>query len=111
MHKHPTYAMAMAAFKTGFPIYRSEMNGLDFFDDRIEKVRISQGQSIPEAKKEYFNQQYNIEKNEPTILKRLMKKVLSYCSLKYNFIRVRLISYLDPRGIEDYPSTKTRNFW
>lgn len=105
MHKHPTYAMALAAFKTGFPIYYSEMNGLDFFDDRIEKVKISKGQSVPEARQKYFAQQYNIEKKSQTILERLIKRIFSWLSLKYNFIRVRLIYYLNSSILKDYPSS------
>ncbi|HEY9800195.1 MAG TPA: hypothetical protein V6D25_07535, partial [Leptolyngbyaceae cyanobacterium] len=38
LHNNPTYAMALAAMKSGFPIYHSEMNRLNFFDDRIEKI-------------------------------------------------------------------------
>lgn len=43
MYKYFIYVMVLVVFKIGFFIYYSEMNGFDFFDDRIEKVKISKG--------------------------------------------------------------------
>lgn len=57
-------ALGMAAAKVGFPVRHSEMPGVQFFDDRIEKIRISKGQSAPAASTHYFEHLRKI-KNPP----------------------------------------------
>ena len=107
MHKHPTWAMALAARKSEFPIHRSEMNGLDFFDDRIETIKIRKGQSSPEAKAEYFQQQNEIQERPKQSLKRLSNPIVQKILLFYNQARVRLIATLSPSTLIDYPSTSS----
>ncbi|WP_200929886.1 hypothetical protein [Nostoc piscinale] len=108
MHKHPTYAMALAAVKSEFPIYQSEMNGLDFFDDRIERIRISKGQSTLEAKAQYFHQQSIIE-GERNRFQRISRKFTTQSSFLYNRIRVQLFSKIFPSVLIDYPELKLNN--
>lgn len=105
MHKHPTYAMALAAIKSGFPIYHSEMDGLDFFDDRIETVRITKGQSNPESKAHYFDQQHGIEKVDRNPFRRFSRVVIRKTQLLYNRIRVQLAFKLFPASLIRYPKT------
>jgi metal-dependent HD superfamily phosphatase/phosphodiesterase len=95
--------MALAAVKSGFPIHRSEMDGLDFFDDRIEKIRISKGQSTPEARAQYFSQQSGIEQVEQNLFQRLSGSVAMRSSFLYNRIRVQLASKMFPSTLVDYP--------
>lgn len=73
LHQHPTYAMALAALKSGFSVHQSDMPGLDFFDDRIERVRISKGQVPPDSKAEYFEQQRQIEQARGKFARRWQK--------------------------------------
>lgn len=103
MYKHPTYAIALAAIKTNFPIYHSEMNGLDFFDDRIEKVRIRKGLSTPEAKAHYFNQQNSIERVERNFLQRFLRLAIAKSTLLYNRTRVQLTFKIFPSALVNYP--------
>ena len=102
LHNNPTYAMALAAVKTNFPVFRSEMTGVDFFDDRIEKERIRKGQSDPNAKAEYFRAQYEVEQKERTLLKRSMSKVYQPLTVFYNLTRVRLTAAINPSKLIDY---------
>jgi len=49
-------ALGMAAAKVGFPVRHSELSEIIFFDDRIEKVRIANGQADPTITTIYFQQ-------------------------------------------------------
>lgn len=89
LHKHPTYAMALAALKSNFPIHHHEMPGLDFFDDRIESVRIRQGQSSPTAKAAYFEQQKRIEQAPRNLLQRGWDRVTGKLLFTYHRLRVQ----------------------
>ncbi|MBD1851990.1 hypothetical protein H6F87_18560 [Cyanobacteria bacterium FACHB-502] len=104
MHQHPTYAMALAAIKSGFPIHHSEMKGLDFFDDRIEKVRIREGQSTPEAKAQYFHQQSSIEQGNHNLLQRSAKRVAMQSAFLYHRTRVQLFARMRPSSLINYPA-------
>jgi hypothetical protein len=109
MYKHPTYAIALAAIKSNFPIYHSEMNGLDFFDDRIEKVRISKGQSTPEAKAHYFNQQNSIERVDRNLFQRFSRLVSTKSTFLYNCIRVQLVFKMFPSALVNYPELNSNH--
>ncbi|XQQ06357.1 MAG: hypothetical protein EDM05_56000 [Leptolyngbya sp. IPPAS B-1204] len=102
LHQHPTYAMALAAVKSGFPVHHSEMVGLDFFDDRIETIRIRKGQSTPDAKAYYFREQSQIEQAPKTRVGRLLRVGSRRISLAYHRLRVRLIAALFPALLIDY---------
>ncbi|MEB3884269.1 hypothetical protein [Lyngbya sp. CCY1209] len=90
-HKHPAYAIGLAAAKVGFPIRHDTMEGIDFFDDRIEKVRIAKGQSDPEAKKMYFEVQKKIENSNSSIFDKIVRKITK--NIEYIYHSVRLRSY------------------
>ncbi|VEP18229.1 conserved hypothetical protein [Hyella patelloides LEGE 07179] len=108
MHKHPTYAMTLAAAKSNFPIHHSRMTGLDFFDDRIEKTRISKNQSTSQAKSEYFNQQKNIEKKKKNIFQNYSDLIIRNSSCLYNRARVQLTSKTFPSTLVNYPELNQR---
>lgn len=104
LHNNPTYAMALAAMKSGFSIYHSEMNGLNFFDDRIEKIRISKGIStLGEDSKKYFQQQSQIEHKQQNFIQKIWRLVRKNISFWYNFVRVRITSAVVPSLLLDYP--------
>lgn len=94
-HKHPAYAIGLAAAKVGFPIQHDTMEGLDFFDDRIEKVRIAKGQSDPEAKKQYFEDQRKIEMSNSSILNKVVKKLSKKIEYTYHSVRLKLTTNVD----------------
>lgn len=103
MYKHPTYAMALAASKSGFPIYHSEMEGVHFFDDRIETVRISKGQATSDAKADYFKQQSRIEQKSKSRLYRLSQSLYKKGTVLYHRLRVQLMAGLFPDLLINYP--------
>lgn len=102
MYQHPTYAMALAANKCGFPVFHNEMEGLNFFDDRIEAVKISKGQAAPNEKSEYFKQQSKIE-HKKTRLQRLSKSLSRKALLVYNRLRVQTTFLVSPDLLVNYP--------
>ncbi len=104
LHKNPTHAMTLAAVKTNFPILRSDMEGLDFFDDRVEQYKIKKGISQPESKAEYFRAQQDVEQKKRTLLERVQKKVLKPLITNYHFIRVKSTSAINLARLIDYPS-------
>lgn len=108
LHNNPTYAMALAAVKSNFAIYHSEMDGLNFFDDRIEKIRISKGMSTLEDNgKKYFQEQYQIESQQRNSLQKIWRFVSRKLSFWYNLLRVRLMVIAFPSILLDYPSNYT----
>lgn len=106
LHKHPTYAMTLAAIKSNFPIHHSEMPGLDFFDDHIETVRIRQGQSSPTAKAAYFEQQKRIEQAPQSVLQRGWQRVTGKLLFIYNQLRVQWLARVAPEMLVDYDRPK-----
>ncbi len=104
LHKHPTYAMALAAAKSNFSIHHSDMAGLDFFDDRIERERINKGQSSKDSKAEYFRQQESIEQVKKGVLNKAQRLIFRNFKLFYNRVRVGLIFRLLPSKLIDYSS-------
>lgn len=97
MHKHPTYAMGLAAVKTGFPVRHDVMEGLDFFDDRIEKVRIANGQSDPTAKQKYFEVQQKVEQRYRSLPYKAIDKVSRFFRYRYHMARLKATTFLsDP---------------
>jgi hypothetical protein len=95
LYKHPAYAIGLAAAKTGFSIRHDVMEGLDFFDDRIERIRISLGQSDPNAKKNYFEVQQKIENQPRSLLQKILRKINNWLDYFYHSIRLRIKTMLD----------------
>lgn len=103
MHKHPTYAMAFAAEKGKLEIHHSNMVGLDFFDDRIERERIKKGKSSPEKKLKYFQQQNKIEQRDINIFRKSLRVIFNLIQLEFNKIRVKVLSRLSLGSLVKYP--------
>jgi hypothetical protein len=110
LHKHPTYAMALAAVKSGLPIHHSNMDGLNFFDDRIEKIRLDKGQSsLGERSKKYFQEQAAIEQQDLNLPQRVRKLAQQKLSLAYNSTRVKLTSVISPSVLLEYPTVSLKS--
>ncbi|MFY7802959.1 MAG: hypothetical protein ACOVQ7_05985 [Limnoraphis robusta] len=86
----PTIPMGFAAVQVGMPVIYDEMEGLDFFDDRIESVRIAQGQSAPDSKKEYFEAQRIIEKDNRTLTQKAVYKVKKNIDYSSRYLRLKV---------------------
>jgi len=94
IHDAPAFAMGLAATKVGFPVRHDVMEGLDFFDDRIEAVRIAKGQSDPEAKKVYFEMQKKLEYPHRSIPQKIMRKIGKFIDYGYQSTRLKTTSLL-----------------
>ena len=88
----PGFPIGMAAKKSGLVLRRDEMEGLDFFDDRIEKIRIFKGQSKPNSKREYFDTQYRIEHPRRSLFQKVANKVWRKIDFYYRSIRLRIVT-------------------
>ncbi|MBD2056949.1 hypothetical protein H6F88_13150 [Oculatella sp. FACHB-28] len=92
-------AMGLAAAKVGLPVRHDLMEGVEFFDDKIEKAKISNGEAEPKAKQEYFDTQYKIEHPQKSLLEKAVLKALRVVTEKarfyYHAVRSRIISLSD----------------
>ncbi|MGF1675378.1 MAG: hypothetical protein ACFCUV_17095 [Rivularia sp. (in: cyanobacteria)] len=94
LHKHPAYAMGLATTKANFAVRHDVMEGVDFFDDRVEKIRISKGQASLKDKLEYFEAQNQIENPRHSVFKKIIKKLNKAVEYKYHLIRLKTTAML-----------------
>jgi hypothetical protein len=94
IHNDPAFAMGLAATKVGFAVRHDVMEGLDFFDDRIEAVRIAKGQSDPEAKKVYFEMQKKLEYPHRSTPQKIMRKLGKFIDYGYQSTRLKTTTLL-----------------
>lgn len=88
-------AIALAAAKAGLIIRYDEMPGIDFFNDKIEKIRIQKGQRDANITQKYFDEYQKIAfPNKPKWQKALDK--LGYIIKRfYLIIRLKIKSLAD----------------
>ncbi len=79
----------------GFPVRHDVMEGLYFFDDRIEAVRIAKGQSDPEAKKVYFERQKKLEYPHRSISQKIMIKFGKFIDYGYHSTRLKITTLIE----------------
>lgn len=108
MHRHPTYAMAIAALKTGFPVYRDEMPGLEFFDDRIIRWNVQHKNfKLTSEMEALLQQQSDIEAGKHTLTNRVKRKLQKITSknilIPFNRKRVQLLYAVSPSSLISYP--------
>ncbi|MGB6298220.1 MAG: hypothetical protein WBF90_18825 [Rivularia sp. (in: cyanobacteria)] len=94
LHKHPAYAMGLAATKANLEVRHDVMEGVDFFDDRIEKIRISKGQASSKDKLKYFEAQNKIENPRNSVFKNVLKKVNKSVEYFYHSMRLKVTTIL-----------------
>jgi hypothetical protein len=85
-------AIGLAAAKVGLPVRRSEMEGISFFKDRVELVRIQKGQSKMEEMSVYFQQQRMLEYPNRSILEKIVVKLGKIIGYLYNLLRLRIVT-------------------
>ena len=95
LHKHPAYAMGLAATKVNFEIRHDVMEGVDFFDDRIEKIKIAKGQVSSKERLEYFEAQNKIENPNHSIFQKVVKKLKKYTEYYYHSMRLKVFTMLN----------------
>lgn len=90
LHKGPGNAMGIAATKVGFPIRHDVMEGISFFDDRIERERIKKGQADPNASLIYFEKQKSVELAKRSPTQKALLKLNRTAAYLYHSARLRI---------------------
>lgn len=88
-------AMGLAAYKADFPVHHHTMPNVHFFDDRIEKVRISKGQSNREDTQHLFEELARLKDPQRSFLEKLTKKINSYLKERILRLKVRIKAFQD----------------
>lgn len=86
----PGSAMGLAAAKVGLPVRQDTMEGISFFDDRIERVRISKGQADPNEKLMYFEKLKTLKYPKRQPLEKLAVKLGKKIGHLDRSVRLRL---------------------
>jgi len=69
------YAIGLAAYKAGLPVRWSEMEGISFFNNKIELIRIKNGQSNMDEMLTYFEEHERIVHHQRSILEKIIFKL------------------------------------
>jgi len=85
-------AIGLAAAKAGLRVRWSAMDGVSFFKDKTELVRIQKGQSKMEEMSKYFDQQRMLEYPSRSIFERIVVKLGKIIKNLYNLVRLRIAS-------------------
>ncbi|MBD2563461.1 MULTISPECIES: hypothetical protein [Nostoc] len=85
-------AIGLAAAKAGLPVRWSTMEGISFFKNRIEFVRIKKGESKMEDMAIYFEQQTKLEYPKRFIWQKTILKIAKLIKYLYNFLRLRILT-------------------
>ncbi|HIK08504.1 MAG TPA: hypothetical protein IGS40_28190 [Trichormus sp. M33_DOE_039] len=85
-------AIGLAAAKAGLPVRWSEMEGISFFKDRTELVRVKKGQSKMKDVAKYFEQQKMIEFSENSLFEKLKIMLAKKVRFFYSLFRLRISS-------------------
>ena len=82
-------AIGLAAAKAGLPVRWDAIEGISFFKDRTELVKIKKGQSDPKEMSSYFEKQKMLEYPKRAILKKLAVKLAKNFGYVYRSLRLR----------------------
>jgi hypothetical protein len=85
-------AIGLAAAKAGLDVRLSEMEGISFFKDKTELVRIQKGQSKMEEMSIYFEQQKMLEYPKRSIKQKVAAKLGQSITHLYNLVRLRIVT-------------------
>jgi len=87
--------IGLAAAETGFPVRFDDRDRFPFFKDKIERVRIKQGQVNPREKSAYFQRQQELEYPLRSPLKKIFRKIRKVGGYFWRKTRLRLLSLRD----------------
>ena len=85
-------AIGLAAAKAGLKVRWSDMEGIDFFKDRTELVRIQKGQSNINKMSIYFEQQKMLEQPKRSILEKVAVKLGKNISYFYHSVHLVIVT-------------------
>jgi hypothetical protein len=85
-------AIGLAAAQAGLAVRWSEMEGISFFKDRTELVKIQKGQSKMEDMSIYFEQRQRLENPQRSLWKKVGDQLSKTLGQMYNLVRLRIRS-------------------
>jgi hypothetical protein len=85
-------AIGLAAAKAGLEVTWSEMQGISFFKDKTELIRIQKGQSKMEEMSIYFQQQKMLEYPKHSLVEKVAAKLPQSITHLYNLVRLRIVT-------------------
>jgi hypothetical protein len=88
-------AMGLAAYKAEFPVHHHTMPNVHFFDDRIEKRRISKGKSNQKDSQHLFEELARIKNPQHSFLEKLTNKIITYFKGKYLRFKATINAFYD----------------
>lgn len=83
-------AIGLAAAKAGLPVRWNTMEGVDFFMDRTEIIRIQKGQSDPTQMAPYFETQNRLKNPPRPLWQKAIARLRQRCDRAYRLLRLRL---------------------
>lgn len=88
-------AIGLAAAKVGLVIRHDEMPGIDFFNDKIEKIRIHKGQRDANITQKYFDEYQKIAFPSQAKWQKVIDKLGYFIKRFYLMIRLKIKSLAD----------------
>lgn len=88
-------AIGLAAAKAGLPVRWSAMEGITFFKDRTEFIKIQKGQSKMEEMSVYFEQQQMLEYPNRSFFERIVDKMVKSMKFSYKILNLRIQTLKD----------------
>ncbi|MDJ0732745.1 MAG: hypothetical protein QNJ47_01450 [Nostocaceae cyanobacterium] len=85
-------AIGLAAAKASLPVRWSEMEGISFFKDRTELIRIKKGQSKMHEMSIYFEEQRMIEHAKGSILEKVILKISKNIRYLYSVLHLKVFA-------------------
>lgn len=85
-------AIGIAAAKAGLPVRWCAMDGIKFFKDRTELIKIQRGQSDMQDMKIYFEQQRKLEYPQHSLMKKVIIKIRKQMYYLYYLLRLRIVT-------------------
>ncbi len=96
IHDGEGSVIGLAAAKAGLVVMPDPMEGISFFKDRVESVRIKNGQSDPQAMSLYFETQKKLEKPSRSIPEKLAIRLSKSLGRFYRSMRLRVAALGNP---------------
>lgn len=90
-------AIGLAAAKAGLEIRFDRVDRFPFFKDRIEQVRIRNGEADPKVNLAYFEEQRKYEYPQQSIVQKICNKVMNRVAIGYRVLHLRIHSFKDFR--------------
>lgn len=87
--------IGLAAAACGFSIEHDEMQQIEFFNDKIDAIRVKKGQVDPAKLQPYFDNNKQKAYPKRSLLQKATNKIGSLLRNYYNLVKLRVVSWKD----------------